>query len=387
LVAGRSVGAVTPYGAYGIDATALPATLSGTDSEAMRHVMERGAVQCLDAMTADQITGSWALPEQSGVVVAVPCRQGARSLGLIVGAAGPGVVSIHDEDIRTARQFGPQVAIAIEHLELRRSTRQAMVSSPALFDNPPLSVMAIDRFGQLVYVNQEMVRQWGVAIQEKYVGLHYAHFVGMFRRERLDGSVVRIQDHPFTRALRGEHVHDEPHLVPTLFGSPKIFSLSVRPLLDEHGVLSGAVLISRNVTAEIQAAGGGVSSLELLAEARRKVEVLGTLSSEIDSRENAVDVFGIVAQRVCEALHADSSVVLTPATGSHVMIRAMYRLSVSGFETGGELDRLQAPTSSLTMTQREIFVVTEEDSGLSGRALLAESKAKGAGDDPAALWP
>lgn len=65
----------------------------------------------------------------------------------------------------------------------------------------------------------------------------------------------------------------------------------------------------------------------------------------------------------------------------------MYRLSVSGFETGGELDRLQAPTSSLTMTQREIFVVTEEDSGLSGRALLAESKAKGAGDDPAALWP
>lgn len=218
----------------------------------------------------------------------------------------------------------------------------------------------------------------GVAIQEKYVGLHYAHFVGMFRRERLDGSVVRIQDHPFTRALRGKHVHDEPHLVPTLFGSPKIFSLSARPLLDEHGVLSGAVLISRNVTAEMQAADGGVSSLELLAEARRKVEVLGTLSSEIDSRENAIDVFGIVAQRVCEALHADSSVVLTPATGSHVMIRAMYRLSVSGFETGGEPDRLQAPTSSLTMTQREIFVVTEEDSGLSGRALLAESKARGA---------
>ncbi|MDQ3613255.1 MAG: hypothetical protein M3412_02900, partial [Chloroflexota bacterium] len=67
MVAGRSVGAVTPYGAYGIDATALPATLSGADGEAMRHVMERGAVQCLDAMTADQITGSWALPEQSGV--------------------------------------------------------------------------------------------------------------------------------------------------------------------------------------------------------------------------------------------------------------------------------------------------------------------------------
>lgn len=371
-------GQFTPYGAYGIVDTALPATLSGTDGEAMRHMMERGAVQCLDAMTADQFVGSWTLPEKSGAVIAVPCRQGVRSLGLIVGALGVGVGPIPDEDIRAAGQFGTQVAIAIEHLELRRSTRQTLVSSPALFDDLPLHVMAIDRFGQLVYVNQEMVRHWGVAIREKYVGRHYAHFVGMFRRERLDGSVVRIQDHPFTRALRGEHVHNEPHLVPTFFGDPRIFSLSARPLHDEHGVLSGAVLISRDVTAEMQAADGGVSSLALLAEARRKVDVLGALSSEIGSGEHGDDVFGIVAQRVCEALDGDSSAVLTPATGSHVMIRAMYRLSINGFEVGRELDLLWVPTSILAMTQREMFVVTEADSGPSGRTLLAESKARGA---------
>jgi excisionase family DNA binding protein len=369
-------GQFTPYGAYGIVDAELSATLSGAEGEAMRYVLERGAVQCLDAMTADQITGSWISPEQSGVVVAVPCRQGSRSLGLIIGVAGRRGGSAHDVDLRVAGQFGTQVAIAIEHLELRRSTRQTLVSSPALFDDLPLSVMAIDRFGQLVYVNREVVRQWGVVIQDRYVGRHYAHFVGMFRRERLDGSVVRIHDHPFTRALRGEHVHNEPHLVPTFFDAPRIFSLSSRPLHDEHGALSGAVLISRDVTAEMQAADGGVSSLELLAEARRRVDVLGALPSEIGSGEYGNDVFGNVAQRVCEALNGDSGAVLAPATGSHVMIRALYRLSVDGFEVGRELDRLRVPTSILSMTQREMFAVTEEDSGLSGRALLAESKAR-----------
>ncbi len=366
------------FGTFGIKANDVPRELSGSASDAMRHLSERDEACPLDAVFAEQVGVSSIPSFPAGDVVAVPCRQGLRALGLILGVAGDDAGSLRDEDIRTAHQFGRQVAIAIEHLELRRSARQTLVSSPALFDDLPLQVMAIDRLGQLVYVNQEIVRRWGETIRDKYVGRHYAHFVGMFRREWLDGSVVRIQDHPFTRALRGEHVHEVPHLVPGFFDTPRIFALSARPLHGEDGELSGAVLVSRDVTEEMHAADGGRPALELLADTRRKVDVLGALSSEIGHRENADDVFGIVAKRVCEALNADSSVVLAPSVDGNMEVRALHRLSGDSLEVGRVLDRLQVPGSMLAMAQRELFVVTDDDAGPSGRALLAEGKAKGA---------
>lgn len=372
-------GRFVPFGSVGIDMSLIPLALPESASDMMRHLIERASVQRLDPMLLEQIGGTtWLSFTGSESVLAIPCRQGVRTLGLIVGVAVLGDDPLSDADAQFARQFGSQAAIAIEHVELRRSSHQTLVSSPALVDDLPLQVMAIDRFGQLVYVNHEVVQQWGEVVRDKYVGRHYAHFVGMFRRERLDGSVVRIEDHPFTRALRGEHVHDVPHLVPGFLGAPRIFSLSSRPLHDEHGVLSGAVLVSRDVTVELQAADGGVSSLELLSEARRKVDLLGALSTEIGRWEKGDEVFDIVATRVCDALRADSSVVLTPTSEHHMMVRSLHQLSSENLELGRVVHRLQVPGSILAMAQRELFFVTDDDAGPSGRVFLEECKARGA---------
>ena len=370
-------GRFVPYGSFGADTSRIPPSASVTAGEVMRHIIETGDVQRLDSLTLGQIGGDSWLPDlERDAVYSVSLRQGVRTVGLIVGVVLGGSGDLSEDDVRVAQLFGSQATIAIENVELRQSTRVTLEASPALFDDLPLQVMAIDRYGQLVYVNHEVDSQWGDVVRGKYVGRHYAHFVGMFRRERLDGTIVGIENHPFTRALRGEYVQEATHLVPGFFGTPRIFSMSANPLHDEDGAIAGAVLVSRDVTLEIQAKDRGMSSLQMLAAARRKVELLGALSSEIGQRENADDVFDIVAKLVCEALGADSSTIMTPNAEGNMVVRAIHNLQEGLL--GRVLHRLHVPSSVLAMAQRELLLVSYDDAGPSGRELLAEGKAKGA---------
>src|SRR5680860_38648 len=367
------------FGSVGVEANHLAFEVSETASMVMRQLAERDVVQFLDAMMLDQLeVKKWLPLSGGGTVIAVPMRQGVRTVGLMIGETISGEQRLSEEDARNAGQFGSQAAIAIEHMEMRRTSHRNLMASPSLIDNLPVQVLAIDRFGQLVYVNDEVVRQWGDVVRDKYVGRHYSHYVGMFRRERLDGSAVRIEDHPFTLALNGKTVREAPYMVPGFFSAPRIFSLSAHPLHDEDGAISGAVLTSRDVTAELQAAGEDVASLEQLIEARRKVEVLGALVSDIARRENIDHVFDIVARRVCEALGADSSVVLTPTAESHMVVRAVHQLESESLGPGRVVHRLQVPSSILAMAQRELFFVSDDDAGPSGRVFLEESDARGA---------
>lgn len=369
-------GRLYPMGAVGVEKRRLSGDLPTSVHEVMRRLIERDEIQYLDPMMVEELSGhAWISPQaDADSVIAIPCRQGTRALGLILGVTA----TVRDEDVWSAEQLGSQAAIAIERVELRRSTRQPLVSSPALFDDLPLQVMAIDRLGHIAYLNNEAARQWGDVVRDRYAGRHYSHLLGLFRRERLDGSVLRVEDHPLSRALCGEHVVEMPVLVPEFFTGPRIFSLSSRPLRDSEGEISGAVLVSRDITVERQAADGGTVSLELLADARRKVTLLGTLSTEIGRGKRADDVFEIVAKRVCEALGADSSVVLVPNSGSGMVVRALHRVSGANLELGRELHRLEVPSSMLAMAQRDVIFVDKDDAGPSGRILLAEGNARSA---------
>lgn len=370
-------GHVVRYGSHGLRDASLPAMLSDRAGALLHKLAERERAFILDSMTLRRLDGeSWLPSIEAGSVLLVPMHSGKRCVGAIVGMSIGRERATGQGDLRFAHHIGVRAAFAVEHVELRRASRQQLLASPALFDDLPLHVMAVDRSGTLVYVNEEVIRQWGEIVRSRYVGRHYSHFVGMFKRETLDGVEVRLEDHPFTRALQGDSVTEIPYLVPSFFGASRVFSLSARPTHDGSGEPSGAVLISRDVTNEIEANASGPSPIELLADARRKVELLANLTTEIAQRRGVEDIFQIVAERVTEVLEADSCAVLTPTDESHMVVRASHHLPAS-FE-GRVLNRLRVPSTILAMAHRDLFYVTEDDASSSGRELLKESNARAA---------
>lgn len=359
-------------GAYGIPDIEPGDNLSDAAMRLMRKLADRRSVTILDYRTLRELGASfWSRADEEVSALLVPLHSGQRPIGAIVGYSDDPRHLSENGDLKLADSLGGVLAFAIEHVELRQASRNQLHASPALLDDLPLQVMAINREGILVYVNKEFVRRWSNTKRDRFVGRHYSHFVSTFRRESLDGVEVQIEDHPFTRALRGESVTDELHLVPTHFGTPRVFAMSSRPTHDQEGTSSGAVLISRDVTAEFDARGKGPSPVELLADARRKVELLGDLTTEIARRRGVGEIFRIVAERSTAVLGADACAVLTPNGNDHLLVRAAHNLP-PGSE-GRTLEKARVPIMTQALEQRELFQSTMDDASPSGRELLLEA--------------
>lgn len=86
---------------------------------------------------------------------------------------------------------------------------------------------------------------------------------------------LRIEEWPLARALRGEMVRDSEVLVlmPADPTQPNVLLASARPMLDEHGAVLGAVLISRDISAQ--------RKLERELAKAQRLEAVGQLAAGV----------------------------------------------------------------------------------------------------------
>src|SRR5690606_35056963 len=185
-----------------------------------------------------------------------------------------------------------QAGFAIEHVELRQASQKELLGSPTVFDELPIQLLAVDRHGTIVYANQEFTRLWGEEVQARHIGRHYSHFLRTFRCETLDGVKVPLEEHPITRGLLGETMNEVRYHVPEALGEAHVFSLSTRLVLDSEGNQTGVVLTARDVTDELEDDGApSRTPMEMLTRARRRVEALAHLLTEIAQWHDGEDIF------------------------------------------------------------------------------------------------
>jgi PAS domain S-box-containing protein len=132
-----------------------------------------------------------------------------------------------------------------EQRAMQRELAQSKNWLEAMLAQVPLPVYVVDRDAVVVRANA-----YAHATLDAFVPLTH------IRRDRalhlLDGTIVPFEDLPSMRALRGETVSDMRVRFPSDHGDV-VFSLSSAPLRDADGVVTHAIVVVRDVTAECRA--------------------------------------------------------------------------------------------------------------------------------------
>ena len=368
----------TPYGTHGVDTALVPDQMPDRVLDTVRRLTMGGSPVVLDRAAIRKLgVGGWMPGAGDGSVLLLPLGAGNRYAGFAIIAGNESVASPGEGERTFAQRLGMQAAFAIEHVELRRDSQKQLLATPTIFDELPLQLLAVDQQGTIVYANKEFTRLWGEAVQARHIGRHYSHFVRSFRCETLDGVKVPLEDHPLTKGLHGETLDEVRYHVPKALGDARVFSLSTRLAFDDAGNQSGVILIARDVTNEFEVDGETTRTpVEMLAEARRRVEGLASLLTEISQWREAGDIFAVVASRAAEILDADSSAVVAPTASGTMVIRAAHNLPDA--LVGKTMNRLSFPSALLAMAKRDIFYVSEEEAGAGGRELLRAGGARAA---------
>jgi excisionase family DNA binding protein len=358
------------YGRYGGE---RPASLAPEAAEAFRELAGRAAADVLDRAALARIGASQWLPgATSGLFVPMRVGGECRACAIVLSTARDPAVT--DEDREFARRLGVQAGFAIRHIELRETDRARVLAATGVFDDLPLHLLVVDRQGTVVYVNHGFTAFWGEEARTRAIGRHYTRFIRGFRRETLNGVAVNIEDHPLTRALRGDSVAEQRYLMPEIADQLKVFTLSAWPTWDEHGIQSGAVLCAREVTDELHDGDPARSPVAMLEGARRRVELLAELSNDIAQRRESDDIFSIIASRACAVLEADYAVVWTPDAANDLAVRAVHNIAAD--RIGHGTNRMDFPSAILAMAERDLIYVNEEDAGPGGRRILREGGAR-----------
>ena len=373
--AGEPNAPYTVYGAFGLDARPAPSSLSHEARSTLQHLAQSESITRLDGPELNRLDAGVGVDGEAAL--ALPLHAGNRCVGVAIVARQAPDDAPSDDELAYAQRLASYAAFAIEHVDMRKASRQPQAPSLNFLDDLPLQVFAVDQNGMLIYVNNVVLQIFGQHVRSRYIGRHYSHFVRSFRRETLDGVEVQLEDHPITRALRGDTVHDHQYLAPDVAGDSRIFALSARPIHDEHGQQSGAVMIARDVTAEIEMDSDAPSPVAMLVDARRKVEMLARFLNDLAQRRKSEDdIFQFIATRACEVLDGDASTVLTPTVESQLVLRAAHNLP--GSIGARVLKRMDFPSAILAMAHRDLFYINEEEAGTGGREMLKHSGARAA---------
>jgi PAS domain S-box-containing protein len=111
----------------------------------------------------------------------------------------------------------------------------------------PIGICAFDAGGRLTSANSEAIRSIGRPIEP---GITEAEMLEGFRLYDPTGALITPRDFPIARALRNRReVLDEEVVLEGANGGRAIFMVSARIVLDESGVLKGAIGTVRDITA------------------------------------------------------------------------------------------------------------------------------------------
>ncbi len=156
-----------------------------------------------------------------------------------------------------ARDMAAQCAHAIEKARILNAMRNAasLATERATTLDTVLNAMTegiivFDMQGQVMLHNNTYAH---FAELTPNINTHLSAYLKSHPISTFFGHTIQPEDHPLTRALRGEHIHGERFLSKKKDGSEDAFEVNIAPLFDSHGQQIGIVSAFRDITEHVRA--------------------------------------------------------------------------------------------------------------------------------------
>lgn len=195
-----------------------------------------------------------------------PLIHGGKVIGLVGVANRPG--GYRDADLATLEMLAPAVVQALRTKRAEASLRENQSRLEAVLDAIPHAIVEFD-------ANLKAVRANRVALEGAgYASLDFTRdqAVSRLKYQNLDGSAIRHEDLPVSKALGGEKVAGDLYRVVTADGVQRVIAAYAAPLYRD-GELDGVVAILNDISQRKRAE-------EALAKAKEQIEQ--TLNSITD---------------------------------------------------------------------------------------------------------
>jgi PAS domain S-box-containing protein len=233
---------------------------------------------------------------------ALPLSVDGRLLGaLALSFTGPRVFDAHDRDFATA--LAAQCALAIERSRLYAAEQRARAAAEAAATQLDVvlrgvvdGIVAQDLSGQLVYANDSAARILGYASAADLIAAPPPERRSAFELVDQDNAPFDASRLPTAHALRGETIDAMPlRFRVRATGEERWALISATPVTDEHGQVTMAISIFRDVTEERAAR----DRLAFLTEATT------LLASSLDYELTLSRVAQLVVPRLADACVVD----------------------------------------------------------------------------------
>jgi len=233
-------------------------------------------------------------------VALIPIRGDGNILG-IIHVADARENRVPRDLVETLERIALLIGVAVQRILTDEALRESQSRLETVFAAIPDVVLEYDVRGRPVRANEAARKAIGLSSREFTRG----QVVAKLQLRNLDGSAVRTEDLPTSRALRGETVAGALYSIKTVEGTERVVSTYAAPLYEE-GRINGVVALWHDITERKQAEQRLLDYQNRLRELAARL----TLAEEQERRRIAVGVHDRIGQRLAllklamQSLHA-----------------------------------------------------------------------------------
>lgn len=200
----------------------------------------------LPAMYAMPDTPPWSALRADGFdsVALIPLPAGGTLVGVM--AIVPATPQLHELDHPTLLALGSQIGIAIANNQLYNSSQRQRRRLASVIESIAEGVIFYDREGVLVLSNLAAESLLGHRLE---IGMPIRELASLLAFRSLDGAPLAFESTPLARCLYGDRYQNHEVRVTSGTGDDIVISCSGAPLVADGGVMDGAVVVFRDMTA------------------------------------------------------------------------------------------------------------------------------------------
>lgn len=296
-----------------------------------------------DASSLTANTGSDVVPVTSLFVA--PLKIGNRTLGALVGDCRGEKFELSSEQLGLAQVMANQAALAIEQARLRAAEATRGDQLAAILENLGEAVYACDADGQMTVINAAGRDLLGLDLAGDGPPRDVLAVAAVAQRRTFDGTLLATEQAPIVRALRGEWVRDQRHIVVRPDGRERAVSVTAQPIVRaDDGVISGAVAIARDISGERDASDREVGRRAQLEEAVARAAAVADVSLAVNAGNDLDAVLQTAIARMTDLLRGVQGAIFFREADGRMIGQAAHGFAASGI-VGVTIDPVELPTT------------------------------------------